>query len=128
VSQIEYVVEFTIHPRSLDEFKTTARKVIRRVRAEEPGTVVYQWYLSIDGRKCYVVERFPDSAALVAHARSAVLADLLPTLLQFSTLDEVRVFGRPTAEAARVLAVLATTTTVTISRSFAGFVREPGRD
>lgn len=125
MSRIEYVVEFTIHPGSLDDFKTAARKVIRRVRAEEPGTAGYQWYFSTDGRKCYVVERFENSAALVAHARGSVLADLLPRLLQLSTLDEVRVFGRPTAEAARVLAVLATTTTVTISPSSAGFIREP---
>ena len=124
MSQIGYDVTFTIEPQHLDEFKAASRKVIRRVRAEEPGTVAYQWYFSADGRRCYVLERFADSAALVAHARGAVLADWLPQLLRLSTMDEVRVFGKPSAEASRVLAVLETTTSVTISRSFAGFARD----
>lgn len=128
MSEIEYTVEFTVRPESLAEFKAAARKLIRRVKAEEPGTAVYQWHFSTDGRKCYVIERFPDSAAFLAHARGAALADAMPGLRELSTMDEVRVFGTPGAEAARVLAVLATETTVTISRSFAGFVREPSEE
>jgi quinol monooxygenase YgiN len=125
VDQIQYVVEFAIKPGRLDEFKRVAREVIDRVHAEEPGTRSYQWYLSANATRCHVHQWYADSAAFVAHAGGDVLADLLPKLLEVSTMSEITFFGDPSPEATRVLDRLARVTTVSKSEWFAGFTREP---
>lgn len=124
MDQVQYVVEFVIKPGKLDDFKALARELVERVEAEEPGTKSYQWYLSPNGMRCHLHQWYEDSAAFVAHARGDAVADLLPRLLEVSTMSEITFFGNPSAEAAKVLERLAHRTTVTKNDWFAGFTRE----
>ena len=124
MDQVHYVVEFVIKPGKLDDFKAVAHELVDRVKAEEPATKSYQWYLSANGMRCHLHQWYDDSEAFVAHARGDAVADLLPKLLEYSTMSEITFFGHPSAEASRVLDRLAHRTTVTRNEWFAGFRRE----
>lgn len=67
---MDYVLvhaEFTIREGMIDRFLAAATDVIEKVKAEEPDNVLYEWFISDDQKKCFVVEKFKNSAALLFH-------------------------------------------------------------
>ena len=59
--------EFVIHEGKIAEFRNSANEVIKKVEANEPDNLLYEWFISDDKRKCYVVEMFKNSEALIHH-------------------------------------------------------------
>ena len=46
---------------------TLMTEMVDATRAGEPGTLVYEWYLSEDGRRLHIYERYADAAATLVH-------------------------------------------------------------
>jgi quinol monooxygenase YgiN len=90
---IRKVVELTINEGRLDEFKQVANEFIQRVESSEPDTVSYEWFLDADGNKCYILEWYKDSQALLAHLDN--IRDLYEPLFKVSHLTRIEVFGNP---------------------------------
>ncbi len=101
---LHYTIEFTMKPGGGDAFKMTAGEIIELVKAREPGTLNYWWYVSPDETRVILYEKFEDSAALVAHAAGQTVQERLPELLDSSDITRFEVFGEPDAAAAEVLA------------------------
>jgi hypothetical protein len=51
---------------------------------------VYDWYFDADGRRCTLLEQYPDAAHIATHR--ANLAEVLPAMLDIASY-ELRVFG-----------------------------------
>jgi quinol monooxygenase YgiN len=92
---IRKVVEVSIFPEKLDEFKEVATAFVERVRQLEPGTLSYEWYLNEDGSKCLILEWYRDSEALMAHL--ANIRDLYEPLFAVSEITRLEVFGHASA-------------------------------
>jgi len=93
---IRKVVEVAIDEGRLDEFKQVANEFIQRVELSEPDTVSYEWFLDVDGNKCYILEWYKDSPALLAHLDN--IRDLYGDLLEVSKITRLEVFGNPSIE------------------------------
>ena len=91
MSKASYVLEFTINDGKLEEFKAKSAGYIEAVKANEPGTLGYQWFLAEDGKRCLVHEAFRDSEALMAHL--AHVGPTLPDLLAVAPITRVEVLG-----------------------------------
>lgn len=104
MEQIHYLVEFSVKPGKLEQFKDVANWFIEKCEAEEPGTKAYRWYLSDDQTKCYLHEAFDDSAGLVAHAGGPRVQGRIGDLLEAGDITRFEAFGNPDAAAAEVLA------------------------
>jgi quinol monooxygenase YgiN len=52
----------------VDAFKEIAQELLDVVKEKEPNTLRYVWYFDSDQSKSYLVEEYPDAAALRAHA------------------------------------------------------------
>ena len=65
-----FIVELEIRPDQGDELEDVMQEMADRTRADEPGTLEYQWFLNADGDACYICERYADADAAVAHSRS----------------------------------------------------------
>lgn len=100
---INYVVEFTVKPGKLDDFKKMADWFIERSRADEPGTKTYQWYLTADGSMGYLHAGYDDSAGLVAHAGGPNVQGRIGDLLETADITRFEAFGNPNKEAQAVL-------------------------
>ena len=59
--------EFTIAPGKVDEFKEIAQELLDVVKEKEPETLRYQCYFDKDQSKSFLVEEYPNAAALRAH-------------------------------------------------------------
>jgi len=102
---VRFVVEFNIHDGKFDAFDAIAKEMIAGTE-KEPGSLAYDWCLSADRRRCRLLETFADEAATVAHANSAVVTQLVPKLLENSSITRFEVYGEPGPEARAILAGL----------------------
>ena len=102
-SQRVYVlVELTIHEGKFDAFEKIAKQMIADT-PQEPGTVGYEWHLSPDRRRCRILETYADANALLTHFKGPVVQQLVPKLLESSSVDRAEVYGDPGAEGREML-------------------------
>lgn len=99
---LNYVVEFTIKPGQLSEFKKMADWFIERANEDEPGTRTYQWFLTDDESKGYLHEGFDNAAGLVAHAGGPNVQGRIGDLLATADITRFEVYGDPD-DAAKVV-------------------------
>ena len=94
-----WVLELDIKQGALDNFKALMNEMVDATRANEPGTMNYEWFIGDDGNTCHVYERCVDSAATMTHLGSfgqnfaeRFLAAVAPTRLVVygDPNDEVR--------------------------------------
>jgi quinol monooxygenase YgiN len=95
-TEISWHVELAVKPGKLEDFRTLTREMVEATRSE-PGTLIYERFVSEDGTVVYGYERYVDSAAAVAHlvAFGTTYRDRF-----MATVERKRftVFGVPSAE------------------------------
>jgi quinol monooxygenase YgiN len=98
---IRATAEVSIPPGKINEFKVLAAEIIAKVQANEPGTFSYEYFLSSDESKCYVVQYYKDSEAVLAHLEN--IRDLAGPLHEVAPLTGLMIFGNPSGELRRAL-------------------------
>jgi quinol monooxygenase YgiN len=99
---VRFTVDLTINEEKFNEFEGIARTMIAGSQ-KEPGTLGYDFFLSGDRRRCRLVEAYADADAVLAHATGPVVQELVPMLLETSSLSGFEVYGDPGPEAAQML-------------------------
>ncbi len=64
------IVELELSPQQGDELQAVLQEMADRTRADEPGTLEYQWFLNAEADACYIFERYADADAAVVHSRT----------------------------------------------------------
>ena len=64
--EVSWQVELTVKPGELDNFRTLTKEMMEFTKGES-GVLIYERFVSEDGKVVYVYERYVDSAAAVAH-------------------------------------------------------------
>ncbi|WP_300056389.1 antibiotic biosynthesis monooxygenase [uncultured Roseobacter sp.] len=67
---IEWVLEMTIQDGRSDAVQPLIDEMVAATQANEPGALTYEYYLSEDGARCTVVERYADNDALMLHLKN----------------------------------------------------------
>jgi quinol monooxygenase YgiN len=102
--QIQYILEWTITRGQQGAFKKLALAAIEAAKADEPGTLGYQWYFSKDESKCYVAESYADAGSMMTHLEN--VAPVLSEFFKLSAITRFEVFGNLTSKAEKALAPL----------------------
>jgi quinol monooxygenase YgiN len=100
-NHIRATAEVSIPEGKINEFKKLAAEIIDRVEATEPNTLSYEYFLSNDESKCYVVQLYKDSKAVMAHL--ANIGDLAGPFHAVAPLTGLRIFGSPSDELRQAL-------------------------
>lgn len=100
---IGYTVEFEIDEGQADRFERTASQITRLARKTEPGTTMYEFFVSPDAGEARTCEWFEGQAEAVEHLTGRALGTLLPDLLAISEITNVEVYGTPGEELAEIL-------------------------
>lgn len=102
---IHWVLELEVQEGQLDAFKALVGEMADATKADEPGALIYEWFISDDEKSVHISERYADSAAAMVHlgnfgAKFAerFLAALAPIRLM--------VYGTPSEELRQALAGL----------------------
>jgi quinol monooxygenase YgiN len=117
-NHVAWLLELQIQDGREDDFKALAAEMVGATKANEAGTLDYEWYTSADGKLCHLFERYADSTAAMTHIATfgEKFADRF-----FEILKPVgfTLYGSPSAE---VTAALAGFTPTHMARA-AGFSR-----
>jgi quinol monooxygenase YgiN len=87
-------VRFVIRFELLDaaRFREMAQAMVA-VALDEPGTLVYDWYLDEQAKQGTLYEAYASPEALRAHGEGAVFSELAPRYLDALRVLSVDVFG-----------------------------------
>jgi quinol monooxygenase YgiN len=91
---VRFVIRFEV--LNVDRFREMADAMVT-VSREEPGTVVYDWYLDEDGRAGTLYEAYASHEALQTHSRGRVFTELAPKYLDAMRVVGVDVYGEAAA-------------------------------
>lgn len=86
-NQIQFRAEFIIEKGKTNEYKKLIHDMSRMVEANEPDTVVYEFYLNDEETKRTVHEGYSDSEAALVHANSTASRTILPKILGVSKIS-----------------------------------------
>ncbi len=67
---VHWLLEININEGELDNFKALMKEMVDATKANEPGTMNYEWFVSDDEKTCHIYERYADSAATMTHLAS----------------------------------------------------------
>ena len=100
---VAWMLELTIQSGRSNDLGALMTEMVTATKANEPGTLAYEWNTSADGTLCHLYERYADSAAAMIHIATfgATFAGRFLDILQ-----PVRfvVYGSPNAEVKAALA------------------------
>ena len=94
------LTEFTIAPGKVDEFKKIFQGLLEIVKEKESETLRYLCYFDKDQTKSFLVEEYPNAAALRAHIVHVGIT--LPKLMKISK-PKFTVLGKPNLPAKEIL-------------------------
>lgn len=95
------IAEVSISAGKIHEFKKRAAEIIAKVDANEPGTFSYEYFLSDDESKGFVVQTYKDSEAVMAHLEN--IADLATPFHEIAPLSGLTIFGSLSDESSKAL-------------------------
>jgi len=88
--------QLSINEGKLEDFKAFVNTMIEITDANEPNTLVYEWYIHEDGNECHLLETFKDSDAFMTHLGN--VSHMFDTLFTFATMTRAKIFGSPSEE------------------------------
>jgi quinol monooxygenase YgiN len=100
--RVRFTVDLAIDGKKFERFEDIAQAMIAGSQ-REPGTLGYDWCLSGDRKRCRLVETYADADAVLAHLTGPVVQELVPKLLETSSISGFEVYGDPGPKAAQML-------------------------
>ena len=64
---IHWVIALKIKDGAYGDFETLMKEMVDATKADEPGALAYEWYVSADKSTCHIYERYADNDAVVTH-------------------------------------------------------------
>ena len=117
-NKVQFTVDLAITDGKLDEFEAIAQTMIAATQ-KEASTLTYEFCLSGDRKRCRLIETYVDGNAVLTHLTGAVVQELVPKILEVSTISSFEVYGNPGPQAAEMLTGLG----AEIFESWHGFSR-----
>lgn len=68
-SKISWQVELAVKPGELDNFRALTSEMVEYAR-HESGILIYERFISDDGKVVYVYERYADSSSAISHLQA----------------------------------------------------------
>ena len=82
--QVLGISEVAIKPGELDSFRALVKEMVEATRVNEPKAMNYEYYISEDGTRCHIYERYVDSAGAMTHlANFAAHWERFPNHIRF---------------------------------------------
>ena len=102
-NHIHFRAEFNIEEGKIEEYKKLVQDISRVVKANEPYTINYEFYLNSDETTCIVHESYANSEAILAHNAGVASQTILPKIFSVSMISRFDVYGNSSEELQKVL-------------------------
>ncbi len=64
---VSWSLQMSVRDGCLDDARALVPEMVAATRRDEPGALIYEYFLSDDGGSCHIYERYADSDAAMAH-------------------------------------------------------------
>ena len=64
---VSWNLQMAVRDGQLDNARNLMNEMIAATKQDEPGTQLYEWFFSQDGKTCHISERYDDSGAVMVH-------------------------------------------------------------
>lgn len=99
---IRVKAEHSISEGKLNEVKQMAPQFIEKVKANEPGYLSYEWFLSDDESRFYIIGLLKDSDSVLSHF--ANVGEMIGQLSEIAPATGIELFGDPSDELTKAMA------------------------
>lgn len=95
MSPIYIVARFSIEAQRAGEFEAAVAACVAGVRAGEPATLAYEWFMNEERNEALVIEAYESSEAVFSHIKNS--SARMPALMQFARSSALGL-GTPSEE------------------------------
>ena len=64
---IEWVLELEIADGKLEALEALMQEMSDATQSDEPGALIYEWYVDAGATTCHIIERYADNDAVMTH-------------------------------------------------------------
>ena len=91
------IVKAKITTEDLGTLKTQANKM-KEATKDEPGTLIYDFFINEEKREVLIVEKYANSEAFMVHIKRFIQPEYIPTILTMQEITSVEMPGKITKE------------------------------
>jgi len=91
------IVQAKITTDDIQAFKAQAEKM-KDAAADETGTISYDFFINEEKKEIFIVEKYADDKAFMAHMKQFSQAEFIPKLLTMQELTSLVMLGPVTEE------------------------------
>lgn len=99
---VSWVFELAIKEGQLENLKKLMVEMVDATKANEAGTLIYEWTISEDSKQCHTYERYADSKATLTHLETFV-EKYAGRLMETGDATRFVVYGNPNDEVKKSL-------------------------
>ena len=90
---IDFQIDLKVADGQLETFKGLVAEMISFIKNEEPGTLIYNWYISEANRKGTLLERYENNQAAIKHVNDFVSGKYVDFLMSICTFESITILG-----------------------------------
>ncbi len=91
------LVQSKITTDDIQAFKTQAKKM-KDATTQEIGTISYDFFINEENREVFIVEKYTDDKAFMAHMEQFLQEEFIPKILTMMELTSLKMLGPVTEE------------------------------
>lgn len=99
---VYWVLETEVRDGKLDALKTLMKEMVDTTKADEPGTLNFEWTISGDNKRVTLFERYRDSSSAVTHV-NAFMKNFAPRFMDCLEIKKQVVHGNASDELQKML-------------------------
>ena len=96
-SELYGIVQAKITTDDIQAFKVQAKKM-KDATENEIGTISYDFFINEEKREVFIVEKYANDEAFMAHMEKFTQAEFIPKLLTMQELTSIEMLGPVTEE------------------------------
>ncbi len=96
-TELYSLVQAKITTDNIQAFKAQAKKM-KDATQSEIGTISYDFFINEEKREVFIVEKYADDKAFMAHMEKFTQAEFIPELLTMQELTSLEMLGPVTEE------------------------------
>jgi len=110
--QLHIIVKMNILPGKLNELEAMITDINAHVKAGEPETTLYKWYIDESSMRCYLVETMVTDDSMLRHLQN--ISSVLPGLLAIAPITEWEIYGNLSAQVSETVKAIAQSNNVAL--------------
>ena len=95
---IDFQIDLKVTDGQLETFKELVAEMIPFIKTEEPGTLIYNWYISEANHKGTLLERYKNNQAAIKHVNNFVSGKYVDRLMSICTFESITILGDASEE------------------------------